>query len=64
MTQHLAKYLGYVEYIRNTKCVPLPVHFFDDDWEPIGPTVRRDMVAAGLIVETPDGIMLREPFAA
>lgn len=44
---HLSK---YVQYIRN---VGRPVKFeeFDDDWEPIGPMIRKDLVAAGFCVE-------------
>lgn len=52
---HLKK---YVDYIRNTRRVPLPTAMFDADWDPIGPKLRREMVAAGLIVETPDGIVI------
>jgi hypothetical protein len=37
--QHLKKYL---EYIRNTGGVT-PAQF-DDDWEPIGPTLRAEIV--------------------
>ena len=54
-----AQYLSkYVQYIRNTNRVPLAIAQFDDDWEPIGPMVRRDLVAEGLIVEAADGITL------
>lgn len=49
----------YVQYIRNTAQVPLRKDWFDDDWEPIGPMVRRDMMDAGLIFEYQDGILLR-----
>lgn len=48
----------YTKYIENTKRVPLPVEMFDEDWEPIGPTVRRDLVAAGLVVEEEGGLRL------
>jgi hypothetical protein len=50
----------YCEYIRNTAKVPLPADMFDDDWEPIGPMVRRDMTAADLITEDQSGIRLTE----
>lgn len=46
----------YVAYIRNTARVPLPVSMFDEDWEPIGPMVRKSMVDAGLITISEDGI--------
>lgn len=55
---------GYVEYIRNTARVPLPVELFDDDWEPIGPLVRAEMIAAGLVECTPSGLTLTERGAA
>ncbi len=53
--QHLQK---YVDYIKNTGQVPLKVAHFDDDWEPIGPTVRRDLLGANLITVDNDGIRL------
>lgn len=51
-------YFKYAQYIKNTGHDPLPVVYFDDDWEPIGPMVRRDMEAAGLITVSTDGIRL------
>lgn len=54
----------YVQYIRNTGRVPLPVALFDSDWEPIGPRVRADLVAAGLVRETPEGLALLAQAAA
>ena len=53
------RFAKYVDYINNTKKQPLPVAFFDDDHEPLGPTVRADMVAADLIQVRADGIYLR-----
>lgn len=50
----------YIQYIKNTGHVPLPIEFFDDDWEPIGPQVRRRMVAEGSIVERDGGIYLAD----
>jgi len=38
----------YLDYIKNTGGNPT-VEGFDDDYEPIGPMVRRDMEQAGLI---------------
>lgn len=43
-------YKQYLDYIRNTGGKPKVEHF-DEDWEPIGPMLRKDMKAAGLIVE-------------
>jgi hypothetical protein len=45
----------YLQYIKNTGGKPL-VSWFDDDWEPIGPTIRNEMLAAGLI-DIKDGII-------
>jgi hypothetical protein len=53
--EHLVK---YVRYIRNTSLVPLPVEVFDEDWEPIGPHVRADLVRAGLVTEVAGGLRL------
>lgn len=50
----------YVDYINNTKRVPLRIDWFDEDHEPVGPIVRADMVEAGLITEAHDGICLTE----
>ena len=50
----------YVQYIYNTKQCPLAVSAFDNDWEPIGPIVRRDLVASGLVTEWYGGIMLTD----
>lgn len=58
MAAHLQKYLVY---IANTGQVPLAADNFDDDWEPIGPMVRRDLVAAGMIVYLEGGIVAVTP---
>lgn len=55
MGEHLKK---YTDYIRNTGRVPLKVEMFDEDWEPIGPMVRRDLQAARLITVQDGGITL------
>jgi hypothetical protein len=52
--EHLRK---YVEYIRNTGREPLAVELFDDDWEPIGPRVRAELVRAGLVTQSADGLL-------
>jgi hypothetical protein len=50
----------YVSYIKNTGKVPLPIEMFDDDWEPIGPTVRGLLVGSGLATQDASGIRLVE----
>lgn len=47
-------YQKYLDYIKNTGGSPT-IEMFDDDWEPIGPMVRRDMLKAGLIEVTESG---------
>ncbi len=54
---HLAK---YCQYIRNTAQVPLLTDHFDDDWDPIGKMVRRQLVEHGLITETDGGCVLTD----
>lgn len=51
--EHLQKYL---DYIRNTKRVPLATALFDEDWEPIGPQVRKELRDGGWIDESTAGI--------
>ena len=50
----------YVEYIRNTGRTPLPIPIFDEDWDPAGPMIRKQLVARKLIDEWGGGIMLTE----
>jgi hypothetical protein len=57
-TDHRLK--EYVEYVRNTGQRPLATAAFDEDWEPVGPSVRRDMLAAGLIEEALGALMLTD----
>jgi len=45
----------YLDYLKNTGGSPKIDHF-DEDWEPIGPQVRKEMKAAGLIYEK-DGMI-------
>jgi hypothetical protein len=47
MTSYLQK---YVDCIKNAG-ESYTISQFDDDWEPIGPTVRKDLVKAGLVEE-------------
>ena len=44
------RFLKYYKYIKNTGGSPL-IECFDEDWEPIGPMVRSDMIEAGLVYE-------------
>ena len=39
----------YVYYINNTGLKPLPIEKFDEDWEPVGPMVRDEMLRHGYI---------------
>lgn len=41
----------YVDYIKNTNPPDgkLEIAFFDDDWDPIGPMIRKDLKMWGLI---------------
>lgn len=57
MAEHLRK---YAEYVRNTEKRPLATSAFDEDWEPAGPMIRRQMVEAGLIEEWGGGLMLSD----
>lgn len=56
----MTNFKEYTDYIRNTGMVPLPIEIFDDDWDPIGNLMRRDMVKANLITVEQDGIRLVE----
>ncbi len=40
----------FLQYIQNTGGSP-KVEQFDEDWEPIGLRVRKDMAKAGLVFE-------------
>ncbi len=53
------KHQKYIDYINNTARVPLPVASFDEDWEPIGPMVRKALVSDDIIQVRADGIYLR-----
>jgi hypothetical protein len=45
-----ARFTPYLKYIKATGKNPLPVQMFDEDHEPIGPTVRKDMHEAGVVI--------------
>lgn len=58
----------YVDDINNTGQRPLPVETFDEDWFPVGQTVRAEMEREGYIYmggphlisdETAEGIYVR-----
>ena len=59
LTKHEERFRVYIEYIRNTKLEPLAVSIFNEDWEPVGPSVCRSMVDLELIQVRSDGIYLR-----
>lgn len=48
----------YLQYIENTGFDELPIKFFDEDWEPIGPSLREDMMNRGLISHNGDTLSL------
>lgn len=50
----------YINYIRSTGLVPLRTYVFDEDWAPIGASLRSDLERAGLITVREDGIRLVE----
>lgn len=50
----------YVQYISNTSLVPLSSEIFDDDWEPIGPDMRRWLITAGWVTEDDDGLRITD----
>ena len=49
----------YLEYIDNTGGEPT-IEQFDEDWEPIGPIVRMDMIEAGVATMTTLGKIKRK----
>lgn len=57
----------YVSYIKNTGRKPLPIAAFDEDMEPVGPMIRKELLAGGWIYyggpdlpfPTTEGIFLR-----
>lgn len=52
------RFQQYIDYINNTGMGRVPIEIFDDDHEPVGPMVRADMQAAGLITVNQDGIAI------
>jgi hypothetical protein len=47
----------YIDYIWNTGQRPLPIAAFDEDWEPVGPMIRRQLQDADLIEECQGALM-------
>lgn len=45
---HLQK---YVDYLNNVGQSVFPTADFDEDWEPVGPTIRAEMLKFRLIEE-------------
>lgn len=57
MSEYLKQYLQYLD---NTGHADdgLPIAAFDDDWEPVGPMVRRDLLGKRWTAETGGKIFL------
>jgi len=55
----LIYYQRYLDYIRLSGGKP-SITWFDEDWEPIGPIVREEMVAQGLISEVDGHLQIKE----
>jgi len=53
--EHLVQFM---DYLRNTGKEFLPVSVFDDDWEPIGSQVRKDLKFLGMTDEHYDMMSL------
>jgi hypothetical protein len=51
-------YRLYLEYIANAGGKPTIAHF-DEDWQPLGPTLRADMVRLGLVEEVDGSIIAK-----
>jgi predicted phage terminase large subunit-like protein len=66
LDEHLARkaaqepFRKYCQYIRNTSLEPLPTARFDEDWDPAGPTIRRQMLDLELVEDKPDGLVLTD----
>jgi len=52
-------YQKFIDYIKNTGGSPL-IEWFDNDWEPIGPRVRKDLVKMDIIYEQEGKIFLKK----
>lgn len=49
----------YIDYINNTGGSPT-IAQFDEDWEPIGPTLRADMIKYKMITERDGKLYVNE----
>jgi hypothetical protein len=54
-----ARFVQYVDYINNTALEPLPLECFDEDWDPIGQTIRDELKKHEIIQVRNGGIYLR-----
>lgn len=57
MSAHLIQYL---KYMRATGQSSVPNDWFDDDHEPIGPTLRQDLVHAGYVIDNGASLTMTE----
>jgi hypothetical protein len=51
-----------IDYINNTGSTILPIKVFDEDHEPIGPTLRSEMKRLGIIEETEGMVVLHTDY--
>lgn len=51
----------YIKYLRNAGDGSVSISAFDEDWEPIGPRVRADLVREGRCYEADDKIHIKQP---
>lgn len=49
-------YDRYINYMKNVGG-KIKIDYFDEDWEPIGPELRRNMKEAGLIIQDKENII-------
>lgn len=48
----------YVQYIQNANFAQSKIIHFDDDWLPVGQSIRTSLISRGLAFEDEDLIML------
>lgn len=51
----------YIQYLRNAGDGSVSTAAFDEDWEPIGPRVRADLVREGRCYEADGKIHIKQP---
>ena len=49
-------YDRYIDYMKNVGG-KIKIEYFDEDWEPIGPSLRKGMKEAGLIIEDKESVI-------